>query len=80
MAHQYKRNYHVLPGLLPFMKFSTFKAPDNSKWPDDSFQKWFKAHGPKLEAVTAMSFKELFSLSPILPSARDSSVCSPFFL
>jgi hypothetical protein len=74
MTHQYKRKNPVLLGLLPFMKFSSFKAPDSSKWPNDSFQKWFKAHGPNLEAVTAVSFKELFSLSPLLPSATPQSV------
>jgi hypothetical protein len=74
MTHQYKRKNRVLPGLLPFMKFSSFKAPDSSKWPNDSFQKWFKAHGPNLEAVTAVSFKELFLLSPLLPSVSPQSV------
>jgi hypothetical protein len=32
-----KWNSPALLGLLPFMKYSTFKAPDRSHWPNDSF-------------------------------------------
>jgi hypothetical protein len=61
-----KRNSPTLPGLLPFMRYSTFKSRDNSQWPNDSFRKWFKAHGLVLEAVTALSFRELAAaLSPL---------------
>jgi hypothetical protein len=67
-ALQFKRKNPVLPRLLPFMQYSTFKAPDANNWPKDSFPNWFKAHGPVLEAITARSFKELFTLSPLLSS------------
>jgi hypothetical protein len=78
MSLQYKRKNPVLPGLLPFMKYPAFKAPDDNNWPKDSFQKWFKAHGPNLEAVIARSFKELFTLSPLLPSVTLQFVPSSF--
>jgi hypothetical protein len=61
-----KRNSPTMPGLLPFMRYSTFKSPDNSQWPNDSFEKWFKARGPVLEAITVLSFRELaVALSPL---------------
>jgi hypothetical protein len=61
-----KRKSPTLPGLLPFMKYSTFKSPDCSHWPNDSFRNWFQARGPILEAVTALSFRELAAaLSPL---------------
>jgi hypothetical protein len=32
-----KRISPSLPGLLPFMRYSTFNSPDSSHWPNDSF-------------------------------------------
>jgi hypothetical protein len=61
-----KRKSPTMPGLLPFMKYSTFKSPDCSHWPNDSFRNWFQARGPILEAVMALSFRELAAaLSPL---------------
>jgi hypothetical protein len=52
-----------LPGLIPFMQFASFPAPDPNNWPDSSFLSWFKARGP-VELVKVFStFKELFSCS-----------------
>jgi hypothetical protein len=62
-----------LLGLLPFMRYSTFKSPDSSQWPNDSFRNWFKARGPVLEAVTALSFRELAAALSPLPFLSASS-------
>jgi hypothetical protein len=51
-----------LLGLYPFLKFKTFKAPDSSAWPANSFQSWFKAHGPKCPVITGTCLKDLESL------------------
>jgi hypothetical protein len=60
------------------MKYSTFKSPDCSHWPNDSFQNWFQARGPILEAVTALSFRELaVALSPLpFQSAPSFPLCT----
>jgi hypothetical protein len=50
-----------LPGLIPFMKYTSFPAPDPSNWPDSPCLSWFRAHGPALPIKTFSSFKELFS-------------------
>jgi hypothetical protein len=68
-VYQQKRHFPALPGLLPFMKFTTFKAPDSIHWPNDSFRNWFKGHDPVIEAITAHSFNELTKLSSLAPSA-----------
>jgi hypothetical protein len=52
-----------LPGLIPFMRFATFLAPDPNNWPDSSCHTWFKARGPVKPVRVFSTFKELFSFS-----------------
>jgi hypothetical protein len=65
-----------LPGLIPFMKFTSFPAPDPSKWPDLPCLSWFRAHGSALPIKFFSSFKELFSF-PISALTTISPVSSP---
>jgi hypothetical protein len=51
-----------LPGLYPFLIFKSFNAPDPLAWPANSFQSWFKAHGPKRPVITGTCLKDLRSL------------------
>jgi hypothetical protein len=44
-----------LPCLLPFMKFASFPTVE---WPDESYQNWFKAHGPTIQMREVSSLKE----------------------
>jgi hypothetical protein len=48
-----------LSGLLPFMKYASFPKVD---WPDDSYQKWFKAHGPAIQIKEVSCLKDLGQL------------------
>jgi hypothetical protein len=69
-----------LPGLLPYMKFKSFKTPNLSAWPVETIQKWFKAHGPSALIIMINSFKGLFRVSsspltsPLAPS--NSPLCT----
>jgi hypothetical protein len=52
-----------LPGLIPYMRFASFPAPDPNNWPDSSCLTWFKARGPVEPVKVFSTFKELFSFS-----------------
>jgi hypothetical protein len=64
-----------LPGLIPFMKYASFSAPDPSNWPDSPCHTWFRAHGPSALIKFFSTFKELFSfsISTVSPNSPASS-------
>jgi hypothetical protein len=70
-----------LPGLLPFIKYKSFPAPDSLAWKDGSFLSWFKAHGPAPKIVYSSCFKDFANLlsphflgtSSLVPSHSSSS-------
>jgi hypothetical protein len=77
-----------LPGHIPYMKFSAFKAPDPVAWSNESFRNWFTAHEPKISLVIVSTFKDLCSMSvptslpcfsaspPSTPTVNTSSILS----
>jgi hypothetical protein len=64
-----------LPGLIPFMQFASFPAPDLNNWPDSSCLSWFKACGPSAPVKVFSTFKVLssFSGSSVSPKSPASS-------
>jgi hypothetical protein len=66
-----------LPGLIPFMKYTSFSAPDPSNWPDSPCHSWFRAHGPSVPIKKNSTFKELFSFS-ISAVSPNSPASSPY--
>jgi hypothetical protein len=62
-----------LPGILPYMKFASFPKV---VWPDDSYQKWFKAHGPTTQIKQVSCLKDL---GPSFFGAKINSASSTSF-
>jgi hypothetical protein len=67
-----------LPGLLPFLKFPSFPV---KAWPDASYLKWFKAHGPPAQTRYVRIFKdfsEFFSAAKGSLASSASPLSTPF--
>ena len=73
-------NQPKLLGLLPFMKFASFPAPDAKAWPNNSFFNWFKSSGPPTHLEHVSCLKDLAHLFPapvslevVSPSSSDTA-------